>query len=359
MDQIDAKSILITGGCGFVGSNLAIAFKKKHPTFQVKVLDNLKRRGSELNISRLREIGVQFIHGDIRNIEDFNEVGEIDILIDAAAEPSVVSGIETTPDYLINTNLVGTVNCLNFALKNNALFILLSTSRVYPIQALNEIPLHESPTRFDFNDKINLFGVSEKGINDDFTLKGSRSFYGATKLAAELLVEEYASFYGLKTIINRCGVLTGAWQMGKVDQGVVVLWMAKHFWKKELGYFGFGGEGKQVRDILHVNDLYRLLEIQIHQPSFYSSQAWNVGGGVFGSVSLQELTRYCTEITGNTIPIKKVKENRIADIPWYITDYTQIFEKSGWEPAISVEEVLNEIFDWLRINEKSLKSILS
>jgi CDP-paratose 2-epimerase len=353
------KRILITGGCGFVGSNLAIAFKQTNPNFQVKVLDNLKRRGSELNISRLREMDIKYIHGDIRNIEDFDEVGEIDILIDAAAEPSVVSGIETTPDYLINTNLVGTVNCLNFALKNKALFILLSTSRVYPIRTLNEIPLYESQTRFDFNEKINFRGVSKQGINEDFSLKGSRSLYGATKLAAELLVEEYATFYGLKTIINRCGVLTGAWQMGKVDQGVVVLWMAKHFWKKELGYFGFGGEGKQVRDILHVNDLYRLLEIQIDAPSLYASQSWNVGGGLFGSVSLQELTKYCSEITGNSIKINKVKENRVADIPWYVTDNSQINEISGWKPTISVEEVLLEIFEWLRINEISLKSILS
>ena len=353
------KRILITGGCGFVGSNLAIAFKHTNPNFQVKVLDNLKRRGAELNISRLREMDIQYIHGDIRNIEDFDEVGEIDILIDAAAEPSVVSGIETTPGYLINTNLVGTVNCLNFALKNNALFILLSTSRVYPIRALNEIPLFESQTRFDFNDKINFRGVSKQGINEDFSLKGSRYLYGATKLAAELLVEEYAAFYGLKTIINRCGVLTGAWQMGKVDQGVIVLWMAKHFWKKELGYFGFGGEGKQVRDILHVNDLYRLLELQIDQPSLYANQSWNVGGGLFGSVSLQELTKYCSEITGNSITINKVKENRVADIPWYVTDNSQINEISGWKPTISVEEVLLEIFDWLQINEISLKSILS
>lgn len=353
------RSILITGGCGFVGSNLAIAFKQAHPNFQVKVLDNLKRRGSELNISRLREMDIQYIHGDIRNSEDFDAVGAIDILIDAAAEPSVVSGIETTPDYLINTNLVGTVNCLNFALKNKALFILLSTSRVYPIRALNEIPLNETQTRFDFNEKINLCGVSKQGINEDFSLKGSRSLYGATKLAAELLVEEYAAFYGLKTIINRCGVLTGAWQMGKVDQGVVVLWMAKHFWKKELGYFGFGGEGKQVRDVLHVNDLYRLLELQINQPSLYSTQAWNVGGGLFGSVSLQELTKYCSEITGNSIPIKKVKENRIADIPWYITDNSQINEISGWKPVIRLETVLLEIFEWLQLNEKKLKSILS
>ena len=353
------KTILITGGCGFVGSNLAIAFKKANSTHHIIALDNLKRRGSELNISRLRKLGIQFIHGDIRNIEDFDEVGAIDILIDAAAEPSVVSGMETTPDYLINTNLVGTVNCLNFALKNKALFVLLSTSRVYPIGLLNEIPLIESTTRFSINSNQNKIpGVSDDGVNEFFPLNGARSFYGTTKLSAELLVEEYAAFYGLKTIVNRCGVLTGAWQMGKVDQGVVVLWIAKHFWKKELGYFGFGGEGKQVRDMLHVSDLYRLLEIQLENPSVYAGKPWNVGGGETVSVSLQELTNICEKITGNKIPIKSVKENRVADIPWYITDSSEVRKVSGWEPKYTVEMIMQDVYDWMKENEGMLKPIL-
>ena len=353
------KSILITGGCGFVGSNIAIAFKQANPSYQIIALDNLKRRGSELNISRLRAMDIQFIHGDIRNVEDFDEVGAIEILIDAAAEPSVVSGLETTPDYLINTNLVGTVNCLNFALKNNALFVLLSTSRVYPIGLLNEIPLAENATRFTINEvKNNISGVSKVGVSEQFPLQGARSFYGTTKLAAELLVEEYAAFYGLKTIINRCGVLSGAWQMGKVDQGVVVLWMAKHFWKKELGYFGFGGEGKQVRDMLHVHDLYRLLEIQLANPEIYSGKPWNVGGGASVSVSLQELTHICEKITGNKISIKSVKENRVADIPWYITDTTEVKKVSGWEPKYTVEMILQDVYVWMKENEGMLKPIL-
>ena len=353
------KTILITGGCGFVGSNLAIAFKQANPSNHIIALDNLKRRGSELNIARLRAMDIQFIHGDIRNTEDFDEVGSIDVLIDAAAEPSVVSGMETTPDYLINTNLFGTVNCLNFAVKNKALFVLLSTSRVYPIGLLNEIPLTEIDSRFTMNHEENkIVGLSNEGVTEQFPLHGARSFYGTTKLAAELLVEEYAAFYGLKTIINRCGVITGPWQMGKVDQGVIVLWMAKHFWKKELGYFGFGGEGKQVRDMLHVHDLYRLLEIQLAEPSVYAGRPWNVGGGTSVSVSLQELTQICERITGNHIPITSVKENRVADIPWYITDATAIKKVSGWEPLYSVGMIMQDVYDWIKENEEILKPIL-
>jgi CDP-paratose 2-epimerase len=352
-------NILITGGCGFVGSNLAISFKKSNPNNRVVSLDNLKRRGSELNISRLRDFGVEFVHGDIRNQEDFNEIGEINLLIDAAAEPSVVSGINSTPDYLINTNLIGTINCLNFALKNNATFVLLSTSRVYPIGLLNEISLSEEKSRFSINEELNkISGVSSDGVCEQFALNGARSFYGTSKLAAELLVEEYAAFYGLKTIVNRCGVLTGPWQMGKVDQGVVVLWMAKHFWKQELGYFGFGGEGKQVRDMLHVNDLFNLLQIQLQDPLKYTGRPWNVGGGVDVSVSLNELTSICRSITGNTIKINSVKENRVADIPWYITDSNEVKNISGWQPTYSVEKIMLEIYSWIKENEYMLKPIL-
>lgn len=353
------KTILITGGCGFVGSNLALSFKNSNSNFKIIALDNLKRRGSELNLPRLRASGIQFVHGDIRNIEDFNEIGQIDILIDAAAEPSVVSGMNSTPDYLINTNLVGTINCLNFALKNNATFVLLSTSRVYPIGLLNEIPLLEEQFRFTINEELNkISGVSAHGISEQFPLLGARSFYGTSKLAAELLVEEYAAFYGLKTIVNRCGVLTGPWQMGKVDQGVVVLWMAKHFWNQELGYFGFGGEGKQVRDMLHVNDLFNLLEIQLNDPLKYGGRPWNVGGGRDVSVSLNELTQLCTSITGNKIQIKSVKENRVADIPWYITDSNDVKKVSGWGPIYSVEKIMSEIYYWIKENEGMLKPIL-
>ena len=352
------STILITGGCGFVGSNLSISFKIDNPSVRVIAFDNLKRRGSELNISRLRSAGVEFIHGDIRNKEDFDGIENVDIIIDAAAEPSVMSGVNSTPDYLINTNLVGTINCLNFAVKQKAKFVLLSTSRVYPIGLLNEIQLKESSSRFEITDGQCMVGASEKGISENFSLTGARSLYGTSKLSAELLVEEYATFYGLETIINRCGVLTGPWQMGKVDQGVIVLWLAKHFWKQPLGYFGFGGEGKQVRDMLHVDDLFDLLKIQLSDISKYQGVSWNVGGGNDISVSLQELTLLAQKITGNCVDIKRVTENRVADIPWYITDNSAITRVSGWKPKLGVDYIINDVFDWIEKNKTILQPIL-
>lgn len=353
-----SKKILITGGAGFVGSSLAIQLKRNHPQYQVITLDNLKRRGSELNLSRLKQADVDFFHGDIRNPEDFNSLPKIDAIIEASAEPSVLAGIDGTPDYVVNTNLMGTINCLNFALKNKCAFIFLSTSRVYPIENLERIQFEETETRFKISRSQTLNGVSENGISESFPLDGYRSIYGATKLCSELLIQEYNKFYGLQTIINRCGVLSGSWQMGKVDQGVVVLWMAKHFWKQKLSYFGYGGTGKQIRDILHISDLCRLIDYQLHHFDKLNSQTFNVGGGLEASASLLELTEHCQIITGNKVPINPVLENRQADIRIYLTDNTKVTDVTGWKPVIGVGEILKEIYNWIKDNEDSLRHIL-
>lgn len=353
-----SKSILITGGAGFVGSSLAIQLKNYYPHYQIKALDNLKRRGSELNLNRLRAAGVEFFHGDIRNPEDFSVVGEVDTIIEASAEPSVLAGIDGAPEYVVNTNLVGTVNCLNFAVKQKANFIFLSTSRIYPIEKVEQINYAEQETRFVISAEQDFAGVTKEGINEQFPLDGYRSIYGATKLSSELLIAEYNHFYGLQTVINRCGVLTGEWQMGKVDQGVIVLWMARHFWQQKLGYFGYGGTGKQVRDVLHVNDLYRLIDFQIHNIEKLNNRTFNVGGGTQTSVSLCELTEFCRNITGNEIAIDSVPENRQADIRIYITDNAEVTKATGWEPQITVDEILRNIYSWLKDNEQSLQYIL-
>lgn len=352
------KQILITGGAGFVGSAMALSLKKKYPNYQIFILDNLKRRGSELNLPRLKEAGIVFIHGDIRNKEDFDELPKIDCIIEASAEPSVLAGIDSTPDYLINTNLNGTINCLNFAVKNKSDFVFLSTSRIYPIETIEAATFFETATRFELSENQTIHGLSANGISEQLPLDKYRSLYGTTKLASELFIQEYKQFFGLKTVINRCGVLTGPWQMGKIDQGVMVLWVAKHFWKQQLGYFGYGGKGKQVRDILHVNDLFRLVDWQIHNMDAVNGAVYNTGGGREISVSLCELTALCEDITGNKIPIKEVPENRAADIRIYITDNSKVTQETGWKPNISVKQIVQEIYDWIKSNEHILKPIL-
>lgn len=350
--------ILITGGAGFVGSALALSLKKNYPSYEIICLDNLRRKGSELNVARLTKAGIQFVHGDIRNKEDFDSLPMVDSVIEASAEPSVLAGLNGSPDYLMNTNLVGTINCLNYAVKSKANFIFLSTSRIYPIKALENLNFIESETRFELSDNQKIRGVSSKGIAEDFPLDGARSLYGTTKLASELIIAEYNEFYGLKTVINRCGVLTGPWQMGKVDQGVMVLWVAKHFFEQQLAYIGFGGTGKQTRDMLHVADLYRLIDWQLHNIENVNGEILNAGGGVEVSASLQELTKICQEVTGKTIPIKQVTENRPADIRLYITDNTKVTNLTGWKPEIGMKQIVQEITEWLEENKEALEPIL-
>jgi CDP-paratose 2-epimerase len=350
--------ILITGGAGFVGSSLAIALKTNYPSYEIYCLDNLKRKGSELNVARISQLGITYVHGDIRNKEDFDSLPAVDVVIEASAEPSVLAGLDGTPDYLINTNLFGTVNCLNYALKHRAKFIFLSTSRVYPIKTIEKLNFVESETRFELTDEQPVKGVSSKGIAEDFPLDGARSLYGTTKLASELIIQEYNEFYGLQTVINRCGVITGPWQMGKVDQGVMVLWIAKHYWEQQLGYFGYGGTGKQTRDMLHVADLYRLIDWQLHNLEKVNGEILNAGGGNESSTSLQELTKICQEVTGKTIPIKQVAETRTADIRLYITDNSKVTRLTGWAPQIGVRQIVEDITEWLDQNHVALAPIL-
>lgn len=351
--------IVITGGAGFVGSNIALYLKQKYPTYVITVFDNLKRRGSELNLSAFKQYDISFIHGDIRNVEDLAQLPDFDCMIEASAEPSVMSGLDGSPSYVINNNLTGAINCFNLCTQNKANLIFLSTSRVYPISTIENAAFIEEATRFSFTDTQEIPGISRKGISEFLPLKGARSFYGTTKLAGELLIDEYREFYGMKAAVTRFGVIAGPKQMGKTDQGVVTLWMAKHFWNKELAYIGYGGTGKQVRDILHVDDLVRLIDIQVHHIDKFNNDVFNAGGGLQGSCSLQEMSAICTEITGNRIPIKSVPENRPADLRIYISDNSMIEQRIGWRPEKTATDIFSDIFDWIKENEQILKPILS
>ncbi|TGN08046.1 NAD-dependent epimerase/dehydratase family protein [Leptospira ilyithenensis] len=352
------KTVLVTGGAGFLGSHLALRWKEENPNDKIIAFDNLKRRGSELNISRLRSKGIEFFHGDIRIKEDLFALPKIDLILECSAEPSVMAGINSSPDYLIQTNLIGTLNCLELARRDKSDFVFFSTSRVYPIESLNQADWKESETRFEWNDKQKLSGVSSLGITESFPLEKPRSLYGSTKLASELIIQEYGDTYGLRTLINRCGVLTGPWQMGKIDQGVVVFWLASHVYKRNLKYFGYGGKGKQVRDLLHVEDLYALLKLQIGSWELSNGQTFNVGGGREVSVSLLELTDICQKITGNKIEIESVLEDRQADIRIYLSDCTKVKNTFGWRPKYDPETILKEIHIWIQENSLILANIL-
>jgi CDP-paratose 2-epimerase len=344
--------ILVTGGAGFVGSNLALFMRGRFPDARIVVADNLKRRGSEFNLPRLAASKIEFVHADVRNAEDLAFPGlAFDLMLECSAEPSVLAGFDAGPTYLINTNLAGTVNCLEVARRSLADIVFLSTSRVYPIPALESVRVRESAQRFDMTDDQPMAGASGAGIAEDFPLEGPRSLYGATKLCSELIIQEYADMYGLRYVIDRCGVITGPWQMGKADQGVFALWMGKHYFRRPLKYIGYGGTGKQVRDFVSISDLAKLIERQLDRFDALPHRLYNAGGGVASSLSLAETTALCEEITGNRVEIESVTENRALDVKIYVTDNARVYRDTGWLPAKSPRETMADIFAWIHENE--------
>lgn len=349
--------VIITGGAGFVGSHLAGALKSK-PGNSVVVLDNLRRRGSELNLESLERQGIGFLHGDIREMDDLLDVpGNFDLMIEASAEPSVHSGEHGSPAYVIGANLRGTLNCLEFARRRAGSFLFLSTSRVYSISSLRSIDLAETPQRFEIAAKQSLPGISESGVSEEFPTNKFRSFYGATKLASELLIQEYVETYGLKAVTNRCGVIAGPGQFGKVDQGVFTLWIAHHFFNLPLKYTGFGGQGKQVRDLLHPSDLADLVSAQIERAEAWHGDVFNVGGGRANSVSMREMTGLCREIVGNKVEVGSADVTASVDIPLYITDCRKVGKFFNWYPRRDVNTIISETLEWIRTSEKALRPI--
>jgi CDP-paratose 2-epimerase len=348
--------LLITGICGFAGSELARAWREQEPGVTLYGLDNFSRPGSEYNRSRLQKLGIVLFHGDIRMASDFESLPAVDYVIDAAACPSVLAGIDgrTSSRQLVEHNLFGTVNLLEYCKRHGAGFILLSTSRVYSISSLAHLPVEVLGSAFRPDTGQTLpSGLSLSGVSELFSTTPPVSLYGSTKLASEVLALEYGETCGFPVWINRCGVLAGAGQFGRADQGIFSYWINAWLRKLPLAYIGFGGRGYQVRDCLHPREMVGLLRQQVASRSNVLHRVFNLGGGPGNAVSLAEVSVWCRDRFGAHQVGGDLLERQF-DVPWLVMDASRAREVWGWQPQISALEIFEEIAlhaernpDWL------------
>ncbi len=348
--------LLITGVCGFVGSALAEALLERNAGLEVIGIDNLQRPGSETNRGRLRTMGVRVVHGDLRAASDVESLPPADWVIDAAANPSVLAGVlgNGSSRQLFEHNLASLGNVLEYCKQHRAGLVVLSSSRVYSIPVLASLPLQICGDAFQLDPSGPLPpGVSEQGIGVSFSTASPISLYGATKLACEVMAQEFGEAFGFPVWVNRCGVLAGAGQFGTPDQGIFAYWLNAHLRRRPLRYIGFGGSGRQVRDAFHPRDLAALLDAQMACGRIGGRRLYVAGGGPANAMSLARLTAWCNARFAPHTPHADPRE-RPYDIPWMVMDSSAARDDFGWAPRTALPELLEEIAahaernpDWL------------
>ena len=331
--------ILITGGCGFVGSNLAIYFKEKKIGTKIESLDNLSRKGTLLNLNRLKKRNIKNFKINISNNKAINKLPKYDLIVDCCAEAAVEAS-KSEIDRVFSTNLIGTFNVLKKCARDKTNIIFLSSSRVYSIKKLLKL-------------KKNKSKISEK-----FDTSGPKSVYGFCKYSSEHLIKEFSFLYKIKYIINRLGVISGPWQFGKQDQGFVSLWIWKHINKKKLSYIGFGGKGSQTRDVIHISDVCKLIALQIKKINSIYNLTLNAGGGQKNTISLKDLTKLCQKITLNKIKIRSKKTTSVYDIPNYVTDNFKVKKIYKWSPQKKILHIVKDVYKWMILNKPILKKYI-
>lgn len=337
--------ILITGICGFVGSVIAITLKLRRTEVAIWGLDNLIRQGSETNRLKLKKAGIKVIHGDVRLESDFELLPDVDWVIDTAANASVMAGVDgkTSSRQLVQHNLQGTLNILEYCRSRKAGLILLSTSRVFSIRELNAIPVAVKENAFVFDETAPCPpGVTALGVQEGFSTVPPLSLYGSTKLASEGMALEYSETFAFPLWVNRCGVLTGAGQMGTAEQGLFSYWLHAHAGRYPLRFIGYEGRGFQVRDAFHPEDLALLLDAQMSYSGNADGRVFNVGGGRANSMSLAQLSSWCDDRFGKH-PVAGDLTPRQFDIPWLVMDSSRVRSQFSWSPRKNLSQILDEI----------------
>ena len=331
--------LLITGGAGFIGMNTSLlAMEQNH---EIIALDNLCRLGTEFNLMELQKHrNFLFIRGDIRNTEDFKKIPEVEAIIHLAAQPGIPWSIKW-PRYDFEVNAIGTLNVLEFAReRGNVPVIYASTNKVYS-EEINEIPMKKEKTRYAWADIKYKNGISED-YPVDSRGKYPHSPYGISKLAGDLLMQEYFHTYNVPTVVNRQSGIAGKWQQGCEDQG----WMA---WFVFVGMFNslltIYGDGFQVRDMLYADDLAELYLLELENIDKCKGSVYNVGGGKHNTISLIEAMEHIVALGGRPFRIV-YKDWRQADQKIYISDISKVEKELGWKPKTSPIQTIDNIWDW-------------
>jgi CDP-paratose 2-epimerase len=328
--------VLITGGCGFIGTNAALGFLRSGD--QPICMDNLQRVGVEENMALLSKAGAEIIRGDVRNADDFDRIPEVDAVIHLAANPAIPLSFRY-PVYDFKINAYGSINVLEFARRRGGLpCILISTNKVYTDE-LNKLPMIEEPTRYRWKE---IEALDEHCPVDGLGLY-PKSPYGVSKTAADLYFQEYGHHFGVPTAVFRLSCCYGLYQKGVQDQG----WIDWFCRAKKFGYpLTIFGNGKQVRDALWGGDLAELFVLSIHNFDKVNRRVFNVGGGPENTLSLLELIQFLESMDGEPMQVRYAPWRK-ADQIIYVSNIEAIRKATGWKPKMGVWQGVQELYNSL------------
>lgn len=339
-----SNNLLITGGAGFIGMNAALYFAKQG--WSITVFDNLSRRGTEFNVELLKQQipGIKIERGDVRT--DTLRLGVLaeasDAVLHLAAQVAVTTSV-TDPRTDFDCNALGTFNVLEAVRqsKRRPMLLYASTNKVYG--GLESCPVTERETRYAFTG-------GREAVGEDQPLD-FHSPYGCSKGAADQYVRDYARIYGLQTVVFRQSCIYGPNQFGVEDQGWVAWFLIAGLMKRPVTIYG---NGKQVRDLLHVNDLLRAYELALAHPEKVSGQVYNLGGGASNTLSLLEfLDMMKNELA---LPLNPGSADiRAGDQPIFISDNAKMLAATGWKPEVDVRSGITELAQWLRDHQEVIR----
>lgn len=333
----------MTGGLGFIGS--AVAEWAASRDMRVIVVDNNYRAEGRVNALRLSLAGVEIVHGDIRHKSTWRRIDMVDAVVHCASEPAVTGINSPEAWYSAEVNTLGTIRMLQWAANRARIVLLFSTSRVYSMRELRKLELREGEFRFELGEDFSRRGITEEGLGIDFSTEYPGSLYGASKLSAEALVQDWADETGAVAHINRCGVVTGPGQFGSPRQGFFQYFVEACRSEAQVTFRGWGGTGKQVRDVLYINDLLSLIEIQLSDKGAHGAASkWNVSGGVGNSLSLKELVGDLEEKSGKKMNISDSSDTAKHDPAWLILDSSETRRAFGWQPQFNIKKIIEDMW---------------